>query len=199
MDRYWFLTWRTYGTRLPGDEKGSIARVRNNTATRTRNNTPGKLMDGAMPGLERASRELMTGDPIFLSLDQANAVLAQLLETATFRKWHVLAAAVVANHVHIVFGVMGDPDPEGLLGDYKAYGTRTLNRGWGRRPNGTWWADKGSKRKLANEESVKGAVIYVATQEGALAIYIAPEWSEVVERAKIQIELLRRSEPDGQT
>src|SRR5947209_816005 len=27
MDRYWFLTWTTYGTWLPGDARGFVGRV----------------------------------------------------------------------------------------------------------------------------------------------------------------------------
>jgi len=133
-----------------------------------------------MPGLERASRERMKGDAIFLDHEQADALLAQLLETAGVRGWHILAVAVLTNHVHVVLGVRGDPDPDKLLGDLKAYGSRRLNRGWGKPANGTWWADKGSTRKLPDESSVQGAIVYVATQVGALAVYVAHEWREFV-------------------
>ena len=49
----------------------------------------------------------------------------------------------MANHVHVVVGVPGDPEPERLLADFKAWGTRRLNRGWGRREH--WWTQGGSK------------------------------------------------------
>jgi REP element-mobilizing transposase RayT len=184
MDRYWLLTWRTYGTWLPGDERGSITRVRDHTSVRIRHNALGTPTDGPMSGLERSSRASMKADAIYLTQDQAEAVLSQLLETAGYRQWHVLAAAVLSNHVHVVLGVLGDPDPDKLLGDLKAYGSRRLNRGWGHRASGTWWADKGSKRKLSDEPSVHAAVIYVATQAGAFAVYVAPEWAEAVQRAR---------------
>jgi REP element-mobilizing transposase RayT len=126
----------------------------------------------------------MKGEPIRLVPDQANALLAQLLETAQHRHWRVLAAAVLGDHVHVVLGVEGGPEPEKLLGDLKAYGSQRLNRGWGQRPNGSWWSDKGSKRKLPHEGAVRGAVVYVADQAGALAMYVAPECEELVRQAR---------------
>ena len=44
------------------------------------------------------------------------------------------------------------------MADFKAYGSRALNRRYGRPPSETWWTDKGSKRKLPNEEALAAAV-----------------------------------------
>jgi REP element-mobilizing transposase RayT len=176
MDRFWLLTWRTYGTWLPGDARGSVTRVRDGSGSRVEHDEWGTLMDGPMPGLEAVAREAMTGEVILLTEAQANALADQLLETALHRRWVILAGAVMCNHVHLVIGVPGDPDPEKLLGDFKAWGTRKLNKGWGRRPNGTWWVEHGSMRKLSNEASVQGAIAYVAQQPGALRVWVAKGW-----------------------
>ena len=175
MDRFWLLTWRTYGTWLPGDARGSITRVRGD-GPRVVHNTPGEPVDGAMPGLEASARKVMKGSPVRLSQDQADALADQFEETSRFRGGFILAGAVMSNHVHLVVGVPGDPDPEKLLGDYKAWGTRRLNSEWGKRPNGTWWADGGSKRKLPREESVWSAIAYVLRLAGALRIWVAEGW-----------------------
>jgi REP element-mobilizing transposase RayT len=176
VDRFWLLTWRTYGTWLPGDPRGSVTRVREGDGPRVEHDTPGTPVEPPMPGLEASARAGMTAEPAFLDAAQADAAVDQFRETAAFRGWQLLAAAAMCNHVHVVVGVPGDPSPDKLLGDFKAWGTRRLNDGWGRRPNGTWWADGGSKRKLADERAVRAAVAYVARQPGALRVWVAPGW-----------------------
>jgi hypothetical protein len=79
----------------------------------------------------------------------------------------------MANHVHIVLGVPGDPDPEDLLRDFKAYGSRALNKRWPRPESDTWWTESGSKRKLPNETAVLAAIRYVIEQEHPLLVWTA--------------------------
>jgi hypothetical protein len=55
--------------------------------------------------------------------------------------------------------VTGDPDPEKIEGDFKCYGSRALNRRWGKPVNGTWWTGgSGSKRKLPDERALRAAL-----------------------------------------
>jgi REP element-mobilizing transposase RayT len=80
----------------------------------------------------------------------------------------------MANHVHLVIGVPGDPDPTKVLGDFKAYGSRALTGRWGRPPSGTWWTYAGSKRRLKDEASVFAAVTYIREQEYPLCLRVDP-------------------------
>jgi len=128
MDRHWLLTWTTYGTWLPGDPRGFVSNVRVGPGPEVRHNLPGTPCDKDMPGLARASRAVLKGPSIYLVPAQAEALLAQFLETANYRGWELLAVAVMANHAHLVVGVPGDPDPSDVLGDFKGYGSRALNR-----------------------------------------------------------------------
>jgi REP element-mobilizing transposase RayT len=121
--------------------------------------------------LKRHAQGLLKGAPIRFTQPQAEALWAQFLETASYRGWQLLAVGIMANHCHLVVGVPGDPDPSGILGDFKSYGSRALNRRWGKPASGTWWADKGSKRKLPDEEAVLAAVKYVLEQEYPLVIW----------------------------
>jgi hypothetical protein len=51
MDRYWFLTWTTYGTWLPGDARGFVGRVWNeDLGPRVKHNEPGTPYDANLPG-----------------------------------------------------------------------------------------------------------------------------------------------------
>jgi REP element-mobilizing transposase RayT len=109
--------------------------------------------------------------PIYLSVDQALALLQQFQETARYRGWLLLAVGIMANHVHIVLGVPGDPDPEDFLRDFKSYSSRALNGRWGKPVSGTWWTESGSKRKLPNDAAVRSAVQYVMDQEHPLLIW----------------------------
>ncbi len=182
MDRYWLLTSTFYGNWMPGDPRGFVGRVWEGrpgdspTARRHVHDLPGVPYDSHLPGLHHAPKTLLRGEPIRVTVDQAHALIQQFRETAAYRGWRLLAVAVMANHVHMVTGVPGDPDPTKILGDFKAYGSRALNRQWSKPSSGTWWTYDGSKRKLPNERAVRGAVIYVRDQSHALAVWIDPAY-----------------------
>jgi hypothetical protein len=119
----------------------------------------------------------MNGPPIFLVVEQANAMLAQFHETSSVRDWLLIAVAIIRNHVHVEVGVPGDPDPEVLLRDYKAYASRSLNSKWPKPASGTWWTESGSKRKLKDETAVLAAAKYIRDQEFPLVVWINPKFA----------------------
>jgi REP element-mobilizing transposase RayT len=173
MDRFWLLTWTTYGTWLPGDARGFVSPVREGPGPEVRHNMPGSSYDEDMPGLVRASQSALKGAPVFLDAEQSDVLLQQFRATAAHRGWELLAAAVMANHTHLIVGVPGDPDPSVLLRDFKGYGSRALNGRWPRPAGGTWWTESGSRRKLPGAEAVWAAVEYVKRQANALVIWSA--------------------------
>jgi len=191
MDRNWFITVVTYGTWLPGDERGFVSHTRPNrdTGKRVIENRPQTERLADNPALKRHSAAIMTGQPIYLTLAQAEELLAQFHETAAYRKWRLWAVSIMANHFHAVVGVSGDPEPETIRGDLKSYGSRRLNRGWGKPKNGTWWADGGSNRKLATEESLLQAVRYTIDQEHPLVI-----WSDCIPELELPGGRIQRDE-----
>ena|SRR6516165_7685886 len=172
MDRYWLLTWTTYGTWLPGDERGFVSPVRTGSGPERRHNQPGTPYDADMPGLQEAARRQLKCAPIYLGAFHAARLLAQFQETARYRDWLLVAVAIMRSHVHLLVGVNGDPEPEEVLADFKSYGSRSLNRHWTKPASGTWWTQSGSKRKLPNEAAVRAAVEYVRNQPNALLIWI---------------------------
>src|SRR5262249_12935366 len=99
--------------------------------------------------------------PIFLDVAKAEILLAQFLETATYRGWTLRAVSIMVNHFHIVVQVHDDPHPQKILGDFKAYGSRSLNRRYGKPLSETWWTTDGSKRKLRDELALANAIHYV--------------------------------------
>jgi REP element-mobilizing transposase RayT len=193
VDRYWLLTSTTYGTWLPGDSRGFVSRVREGEGPRIEHDVPGTPCDVDIPALRESARANMTGPPIYLTSEQAPALLAQFQETAAHRGWQLLAVAIMANHVHLVVGVLGDPEPERLLKDFKSYGSRALTRGWGRPVSETWWTQSGSKRKLRDADAVRRAIIYVRDQERPLLIWLSEEAVELLASGGRQSPETRRS------
>jgi REP element-mobilizing transposase RayT len=124
-------------------------------------NIPGTEFDQDIPALHHAATKLLRGEPIRLNREQADALQSQFRETAAFRGWQIIASAIMANHVPLVVGVAGNPDPTKILGDFKAFGSRAMNAMRGKPAAGTWWAYSGSKRKLGDESSLIAAVAYV--------------------------------------
>jgi REP element-mobilizing transposase RayT len=114
-----------------------------------------------LPGIHRSAQKLMSGPPVFLNLKQAEVLLQQFQETASFRDWTLHAVAIMTNHFHLVVEVKSDPDPRKVLGDFKAYGTRALNESFGKPLSETWWTARGSKRKLPDDQATASAINYV--------------------------------------
>jgi REP element-mobilizing transposase RayT len=183
VDRHWLLTSTFYGNWLPGDPRGFVSSVRDlregegESQSRREHDVPGTPYDNDFLGLYRSAQEQMRGEPIRLVLDQAVILLAQFQETARCRSWLLLAVAIMDNHVHIVVGVPGDPNPKRILGDFKAYGSRALTRKCGEPSSETWWTTKGSKRKLKDRAAVVAAGRYVRDQANPLVVWIDPEFA----------------------
>jgi REP element-mobilizing transposase RayT len=173
MDRYWLLTWTTYGTWLPGDARGFVSDVRDGPGPEVRHNTPGTPYDVDDPRVRQRARDNLIGTPVWLTAEQALILADQFAETARFRNWELLAVAIMANHVHLVVGVPGDPDPAKLLHDFKSYGTRALKDKGHRPSGGRWWTESGSRRKLPDGTAVRAAVAYVGNQHRPLVVRIA--------------------------
>ncbi|QDU23708.1 transposase [Urbifossiella limnaea] len=179
--RFWLLTNTTYGTRLPGDARGSVTSVRDLRAdeapsgVRREHDLPGEPCEEAIPGLYRSALERMTGPTILLDLTHAEVLLAQFQETAAYRQWVLHAVAIMVNHFHVVVQVPDDPDPRKILADFKAYGTRALNRRYGTPPSETWWTTNGSKRKLRDDEALAAATRYVLFKQPDPLVVWSPE------------------------
>ena len=152
----YLITFRCYGTWLHGDERGSTDR---------HNNIYGTPHIPQNKNWNDHNRKELVGTPPQLSAYQRNTVEAAIRETCGIRKWHLYALNVRTNHVHIVNST-GGKKPEFALNAFKANATRAL------RENGSWdashspWADKGSCRRLWNEQSIANAIEYVVSGQG---------------------------------
>jgi REP element-mobilizing transposase RayT len=146
----YFITWPTYGTWLPGDERGWVEY------------RCGWRMPDPIREFEAAAR--MTEDACRLDPEQRAAVHDQVAETCTFRGWELHAVNCRTNHMHVV--VTAPAQPVVVRAQLKAWCTRRLkaldrSRDPTRAVRENWWAERGSKRYVNDDDSLEAAITYV--------------------------------------
>src|SRR5215475_6055717 len=152
----YLITFRSYGTWLHGDERGSIDRY---------HNVYKSPYLAASPRREKVVERLLRSDPVTLRATRRQSVKKSIREVCKYRGWLLHALNVRTNHVHVVVSI-GSTKPDRALNAFKAYATRGLRR------DGLWkeanspWADRGSKRRLWNERSLALAIDYVNNGQG---------------------------------
>ena len=152
-----FLTWTTYGSWLPGDERGWAEK-------------PGRFRE---PDTERRStaRQLMTETELTLDTDQRKIVESTITDHCRICRWELLAVSCRTQHVHVVVAAP-NRDPEEVMDQFKAWCTRRLKEQLPSKPEAqakvrnNWWTQRGSKRRLFEEASVEAAVRYVTEGQG---------------------------------
>ena len=149
-----FLTFRTYGTWPPGDDRGFVDHRRR--ATDAHESSPN-------PWLQEISLARMHGAPRVLNDAQRLDVDAEIRETCRRHGWDLHALNVRTNHVHIVLSA-GEP-PEQLLASLKAWATRRLRSDRLVGAEERVWARHGSTRCLRTVESLEAACDYVVNQQ----------------------------------
>jgi REP element-mobilizing transposase RayT len=146
----YFITWSTYGTWLPGDERGWVEYRRG--------------WHFPDPARELEAAAIMTEDACRLDLEQRNAVHEQVAETCLHRGWTLHAVNCRTNHMHLV--VSAPLSPKKVRSQVKAWCTRKLKnlaatKGQPGLIRENWWAERGSQRYINDEESLEAAIIYV--------------------------------------
>ena len=151
----YFISFRSYGTWLHGDQRGSIDRFHNRY---------GSPFIPPNSNWLRYNQQRLITEALILEASHRTAVETAIRETCRIRKWSLLAINVRTNHVHTV--VTANSKADQVLIAFKANATRQL------REDGLWrhgfspWARKGSKRKLWNEQSIARAINYVLYGQG---------------------------------
>ncbi len=132
----YYLTWTTYGTWLPGDERGWVAK-------------PGEFR-APDPKREEAARKLMTESALTLDVEQRCIVEDTIADHCRIRGWHLHARNCRTQHVHVVVTAPG-VHPKVVMDQFKAWCTRRLKElERSRCPHDgvirqSWWTQGGSK------------------------------------------------------
>jgi REP element-mobilizing transposase RayT len=162
-----FLTWTTYGTWLPGDERGHVS----NTLHReggfdSKQNRPGTAYAAGDQYTQERARQLQKWDSVWLPASQALVVAQSLAAVSVARNWMILRASVMANHVHAL--VIRCPlDGAAVRRILKGNSQAALSDAAGR--SHRWWTAGGSDRTRSGERSIMETTRYIADQPRKLA------------------------------
>ena len=146
-----FLTWTTYGSWLPGDQRGWVDRHDKS------------VMQKSNPQLETSARILMKESPVILSTYQCDVVRQSIYRTCSIRNWEIYALTVCYNHVHVLISC-SDKNGSQALNILKAHCTRALKGQTNQAKRKYWWTRSGSVRYVYNKESLNAVIEYIENQ-----------------------------------
>jgi REP element-mobilizing transposase RayT len=153
----YFLTWTTYGSWLPGDERGRVKK-------------PGQFRSPDVK-LQDAARQRMTETALTLDTAQRRSVEDTITDHCGIRGWHLHAVSARTQHVHVVVSAPGR-DPEDVMDQFKAWCTRKLKKrerslqSAGKKLRQNWWTQRGSKRWSNDADELEAASRYVREEQG---------------------------------
>jgi REP element-mobilizing transposase RayT len=151
----YLITFRTYGSWLAGDERGSIDKYHNKI---------GAARAVVSETRQAVHKARLKSPPVLLDDVGRSAVEEAIGEVCRFRKWPLFALNVRTNHVHVVNAASASSSK--MLNDFKSYSTRKLREVGAWTANHSPWVDKGSRRYLWTEQHVVAAVEYVVNGQG---------------------------------
>jgi REP element-mobilizing transposase RayT len=141
----YFFTWTTYGTWLPGDERGWV-----DGATHQMHFAPS-------PERQERARAVMGETSLTLTPAQRLLVEQVIRDHCRIRGWELHAVNVRTQHVHAVVSI--DCAPTKALVEFKAWSTRRLKESDPDRQR--WWTEGGSKQPLWKDDELEDVIHYV--------------------------------------
>ena len=150
-----FITFRTYGTWLHGDPRGSVDRFHKRVGTP-------KLPPNRMRQQYEAG--LLKRKPVRLTLKQREAAADGIREICKKRNWGLWAVNVRTNHAHVV--VTASCHSKKVRAALKANATKVMREQGGWRDSHSPWADKGSRVKIETRRHLIAAIVYVLYDQG---------------------------------
>lgn len=165
----YFITVHTYGTWLPGNEKGWAH------PTQDRHGAP---VLAHHPLVKRRAQDRMSGEPFTLNQGARGLILRQILEVHLHRQWRLHVAHVRATHWHVI--LTASVSPERAMNDLKAWGTRRLDDAGIDHGEHSPWSRHGSTRWLWTEEQFVRELKYVVLEQGNVlsgdCLYVDEYW-----------------------
>ena len=164
----WLLTWTTYGTWLPGEERGFVSRARRMDDGHTIRNILGTPYDADQKDIEASARERMKGRPVALGSDHAGIVDSAFLETAETHGVRLIAYSVMSDHTHLL--CQSDRTGSELMQVFKGVSSRRLGQRFALGGSPRWWTKSGSKRFIRKGDDPQAAIDYVCGQSSPLLV-----------------------------
>ncbi len=151
----YLITFRSYGTWMHGDERGSIDRHHRGY---------GSPALPPSPRRKEIESRLLKQPPITFDRAQRIAIERGMKLTCGLRKWMLWALNVRTNHVHCV--ISASCNPKRVMAALKANATGSM------KDLGCWrcdlspWSRGGSVRYIWNDEELTRAIAYVVENQG---------------------------------
>jgi REP element-mobilizing transposase RayT len=159
----YFITFSTYGTWLHGTGKGK------GSVDREHNQFGEEFVEPSAEREERA-RDGMAQPAYTMEGREREIVRDGIVALCEERGWHLLAAHVRSNHVHVV--VSADRDAGRVMSDLKARGSRDLSRAGFGDSSRRRWTPHGSTLHLFHQAAVAEKVDYTLRRQGPpMAVY----------------------------
>lgn len=141
----YFITWTTYGTWLPGDDRGWHRRGMGEQP-------PSHVfVEMAMAKMREA--------PFLLSCTDREVVEDTIVKHCEIRHWQLHAASVRSNHVHVVVSALGVHAPA-VRDQFKSWCTRNLKLNHPDRER--FWTEGASCRWINHDDDLQSAVVYTS-------------------------------------
>jgi len=138
----YMVTWRTYGSWLPGDERGYV--------------TNGQVLQGDLKILER-NKKRQKSPAVKLNKNEIQLVRQTILNQAKEIGQKIVAFTVCTNHIHLTARPHSNSIEE-IVGRYKSTTTRAL---WELGRKGRIWTKGYDKRFCFSKEGLKRRIEYV--------------------------------------
>ena|SRR5688572_12710735 len=161
----YLLTFRTYGTWLHGDVRGSYQRRRDEplASITVDPNTP----------LHEKMAETSAHPPIVFSKNQRELIGEAITEVCRHRAYDLRAMNVRTNHVHAV--IAKQVNPKKIVNDLKAYSTRRLRNEGEFTGSRKIWTRGSSTRYLWKPKHLVAAIEYVLYSQGDVPFGAFPD------------------------
>lgn len=150
------ITFTTYGSRLHGDDRGTVD---------DGHNVYGTPLRPADEGLRKHRENLLKHDPVVISPGMRRVIRETLHEVCNARGWRLHSRNIRTNHVHVVLS-FGPTSPGKVMGDLKAYATRNLRAAGMAGAGDKLWTAGGSMRPIFDDDGLWRVVDYVENDQG---------------------------------
>ncbi len=165
----YFITFETFGTRVPGDKRGSVDR---------RHNEFGTVSIKPNVYLEQSAKKSQTEEKLILNSDAQQIVLQAIIDICKDNHWNLHAAHVRTNHIHMV--AEGRHKPEIIMTRIKSKATKYLKKSHLKIQRKDYWARHGSTKYLYDFENYYRAMRYTIERQGKpLALYYDKSYDDI--------------------
>ena len=147
----YFITWTTYGSWLPGDDRGWVKRGE-------------RTVHPPDPLRRETAMDLMADDAVVLAAPQRAVVDTTIVRHCSIRHWILHARNARTNHVHVVASAA--TPGEAMRSQFKAWCSRALSEqegqiGRSKHGQRRWWTEGGDIEWINSEESLHNVIRYV--------------------------------------